>query len=74
MPITAEAHNRVFRRRRCSAYRRRQNFYTKRVEGLQRALDVQRLVHNCVRPHWSLAKGMTSAMAIEFCNRPVSMH
>jgi len=54
------------------AYRRRQNLYAKRVQGLQRALDVQRLVHNWVRPHWGLAT--PSAMAMSFCNRPVSMH
>lgn len=29
-----------------SAYRRRKNLYAKRLEGLQRVLDVQRLVHN----------------------------
>jgi hypothetical protein len=40
-------------RRRATAYRRRQNHYAKQVEGLQRALDVQRLMHNWVRPHWS---------------------
>jgi hypothetical protein len=61
-------------RRRCSAYRRRQNLYAKRVEGLQRVLDVQRLVHNWVRPHWGLAKGTTPAMAMKLCDRPVSMH
>jgi hypothetical protein len=31
-------------RRRASAYRSRQNLSAKRVEGLQRVLDVQRLV------------------------------
>jgi hypothetical protein len=54
--------------------RRRQNLYAKRVEALQRVLDVQRLVHNWVPPHWGLAKGTTPAMAMGFCNRPVSMH
>ncbi len=43
------------------AYRRRQNLYAGQVQGLQRALDVQRLVHNWVRPHWSLAKGTTKS-------------
>ena len=33
-------------RRRCSAYRRRQNLYTKNKEGLQRTVTLQRLVHN----------------------------
>ena len=41
-------------RRRCSAYRRRQNLYAKNTEGLQRAVTVQRLVHNWVRPHVGL--------------------
>lgn len=35
-----EAHNSVLRRR-CSAYRRRQNLYAKSVKALQRVLDVQ---------------------------------
>jgi hypothetical protein len=26
--------------------------YAKKVEGLQRSLSVQRLVHNWVKPHW----------------------
>lgn len=68
-----EAQNSALRRR-CSAYRRRQNLYAKRVEGLQRVLDVQRLVHNWVRPHWGLAKGTTPAMAMGFYNRPLTMH
>lgn len=61
-------------RRRCSAYRRRQNLYAKRVEALQRVLDVQRLVHNWVRSHWGFGKGTTPAMAMGFCSRPISMH
>ena len=68
-----EAQNSALRRR-SSAYRRRQNLYAKRLEGLQRVLDVQRLVHNWVRPHWGLGKNMTPAMAIGYCNRPLSMH
>ena len=60
-------------RRRCSTYRRRQNLYAKTVEGLQRALSVQQLVHNWVRPHWSLVKNTTPAMAIGLYHRPVSM-
>ena len=38
-----EANNSALRRR-CSAYRRRQNLYAKNTEGLQRAVTVQRLV------------------------------
>jgi hypothetical protein len=54
-------------------YRRRQNHYAKVVEGLQRALNVQRLIHNWVRPHWGLGKGQTPAMAMGYLNRPVTM-
>ncbi len=61
-------------RRRASAYRRRQNLYAKRLEGLQRVLDVQRLVHNWVRSHWGLEKNTTPAMAMGYCERPISMH
>lgn len=68
-----EAQNSALRRR-CSAYRRRQNLYAKHIQGLQRVLDVQRLIHNWVRPHWGLAKGITPAMARGFCDRPVSIH
>ena len=60
-------------RRRCSAYRRRTNTYAKKVEGLQRALDVLRLVHNWVRPHTSLGKGTTPAMALGLYHRPIQM-
>ena len=68
-----EAQNAAIRRR-VSAFRRRQNLYAKRVEGLQRALDVQRLIHNWVRPHWSLGKNVTPAVAIGYCDRPLSTH
>lgn len=67
-----EAQNSALRRR-ASAYRRRQNLYAKRVEGLQRVLDVQRLVHNWVRPHWGLAKNTTPAMAMGYIERPISI-
>lgn len=43
----------------------------KQVEGLQRALTVQRLVHNWVRPHWGLPEGTTPAISIGFFTRPV---
>ncbi len=68
-----EAQNSALRRR-SSAYRRRQNLYAKRVEGLQRTLDVQRLVHNWVRPHWGLGKNRTLAMAMGYYDRPLSMN
>ena len=60
-------------RRRCSAYRRRQNHYAKTVSGLQRAITVQRLIHNWIRPHDSFDKSTTPAMAMGFFNRPVTM-
>jgi hypothetical protein len=66
-----EAHNAALRRR-ASAYRRCQNLYAKALAGLQRALDVQRLIHNWVRPHWSLGKNITPAMAMGYCERPLS--
>jgi hypothetical protein len=66
-----EAQNSALRRR-ASAYRRRQNLYAKRVQGLQRALNVQRLIHNWVRPHWGLGKKTTPAMLMSYCDRPLS--
>lgn len=66
-----EAQNAALRRR-ASAYRRRQNLYAKHVDGLQRALDVQRLLHNWVRPHYSLGKKVTPAMAMGYCDRPLT--
>lgn len=60
-------------RRRASAYRRRQNLYAKNLCGLQRVLDVQRLVHNWVRSHWGLGKNQTPAMAMGYYHRPISM-
>lgn len=67
-----EAHNSAIRRR-CSAYRRRTNTYAQDVFGLQRALTVQRLVHNWVRPHWGLPRATTPAMAMGFFHRPVTV-
>lgn len=66
-----EAQNAALRRR-CSAYRRRQNLYAKNLSGLQRVLNVQRLIHNWVRPHWGLGKQTTPAMKMGFCSRPLS--
>ena len=57
-----EANNAAIRRR-CSAYCRRQNLYAKTTAGLQRSLDVQRLIHNWVRPHWGLGAKTTPAIA-----------
>ena len=47
-----EAYNASLRRR-CSAFRRRTNMYAKTQDGLDRALAVQRLIHNWIRPHWA---------------------
>jgi hypothetical protein len=66
-----EAQN-VALRRRCSAYRWRQNLYAKTRSGLQRILDVQRIIHNWVRPQWGLGKQTTPTMAIDLCSRPLS--
>ncbi len=68
-----EAQNSALRRR-ASADRRRQNLYAKRVEGLQRVLDVQRLVHNWVRSHGGVGKKTTPAMAMGDCEHPLSIH
>jgi hypothetical protein len=60
-------------RRRCSAYRRRQNHYAKTRSGLQRAITVQRLIYNWSRPHTSLGKATTPAMAMRFTQRPITL-
>jgi hypothetical protein len=67
-----EANNAALRRR-CSADRRRQNLYAKTTEGLQRSLEVQRLIHDWVRPHGGLRGKTTPAMAMGFTTRPTSM-
>lgn len=67
-----ETHNSSIRRK-YSAYRRRQNLYAKKVQGLNRAITVQRLIHNWVRPHFSLGKNITPAMAIGYIKRPIMM-
>ena len=65
-----EAHNAALRRR-CSAFRRRQNLYAKTLEGLKRVVAVQRLLHNWVRPHWS--SDITPAMAMRFIDRALTI-
>lgn len=60
-------------RRHCSAYRRRQNHDAKTRSGLQRAITVQQLIHNWIRPHCSLGKKTTPAMKMGFISRPVTM-
>jgi hypothetical protein len=45
----------------------------KSFEGVQRSLDVQRLIQNWVRPHWGLKGKTTPAMAMGFTTCPISM-
>jgi len=40
-------------RKRNITFRRKTNTYAKTEEGLQRILDVQQLIHNFVRLHWT---------------------
>jgi hypothetical protein len=46
-----------------------QNLYAKAVEGLQRVLNMQRMIHNWVKPHWGLGKQETPAMAMGYVDR-----
>ena len=59
-------------RRRCSAYRRRQNLYAKQRKGLQRSVDVQRLIYNWVRVHVSLLGKSPPAMMMGYIERPTT--
>jgi hypothetical protein len=67
-----EAQNAALRRR-CSAYRRRQNLYAKKCSSLQQHLKVQRLIHNWVRPHWGLGQKTTPTMKMGFSSRPLTL-
>jgi len=58
-----EAQNAATRRRN-SAFRRKSNTYAKTKKGLQRTLDVQQLMHNFVRPHWTTGKVPAVAIGI----------
>jgi hypothetical protein len=60
-------------RRRATADCRRKKHDAKGVAGLQTALNVQRLLHNWVRCHWSLAKKTTLAMAMGYTTRPIKI-
>jgi len=68
-----EAQNAALRRR-ASAYRRRQNLYAKKRAALQRVLDVQRLIHNWVRPHLGLGQKTTPEIAMGYCDRVISTY
>ena len=58
-----EAYNASLRRR-CSAMRRRTNTYAKHKQGLQRALDLQWVMHNFVRPHFTTGEIPAVALGI----------
>lgn len=58
-----EAQNAALRRK-CSPMRRRTNTYAKATGALQRALDVQWIVHNFVRPHFTTGHIPAVAMGI----------
>ena len=51
-------------RRRNSTFRRKTNTYAKNQEGLQRTLDVYWVVHNFMRPHFTIKKVPAVAMGI----------
>lgn len=65
-----EAHNAALRRRN-SAFRRRTNTYAKTTAGLQRTLDVNLIVHNYVRRHWTTGK--VPAVALGILREPMSI-
>jgi hypothetical protein len=58
-------------RRRNSAFRRRTNTYAKSRKGLQRTLDVNQIIHNFIRPHWST--GLVPAVALGIISNPLSL-
>jgi transposase-like protein len=59
----SEAQNAALRRRN-SAYRRKTNTYAKTENGLQRTLDVQWIVHNFVRAHFTTKEVPAVALGI----------
>ena len=58
-----EAQNAALRRRN-SAYRRKTNTYAKTDKGLQRTLDIQWIVHNFVKIHFTTKKVPAVALGI----------
>ena len=58
-------------RRRNSTFRRRTNTYAKTKNGLQRTLDVQQLIHNFVRPHWTTKE--VPAVSLGIINKPFTL-
>lgn len=58
-------------RRRNSTFRRRINTYAKSRKGLQRTLDVQQIIHNFVRPHWTT--GLVPAVALGIISNPLNL-
>lgn len=67
-----EAYNSSLRRR-CSAFRRRTNMYAKTQNGLDRALALQRLIHNWVRPHWAHGEQRTPAQLVGLASEPMNL-
>lgn len=58
-------------RRKCSAFRRKTNTYPKSSGGLQRILNVYRVIHNFVRVH--LTTGQIPAVAVGIINSGLSL-
>jgi hypothetical protein len=58
-------------RRKNSAYRRKTNTYAKNDNALQRTLDIQWIVHNFVRAHFTTKK--VPAVAIDIINKGLSL-
>jgi transposase-like protein len=65
-----EAQN-AAKRRRNSAFRRRTNTYAKSEDGLQRTLDVDLVIHNFVRPHWTT--GIVPAVKLGIKKAPLRL-
>jgi IS1 family transposase len=59
-------------RRRCSTFRRKTNTYAKSTKGLQRILDVQWVIHNFVRVHFTTQK--VPAVALDIFDRGLSIN
>lgn len=64
----SEAYNASLRRR-SSPFRRRTNMYAKNNAGLDRALGVQRVIYNWVRPHWGHQGEATPAQVAGLADR-----
>jgi hypothetical protein len=47
--------------------------YAKTQHGLDRALAVQRIVHNWVRPHWAHNERLTPAQVVGLASAPMDL-